>query len=210
MVALLSAALVSFAPARAGEPAAAVVTAADAWVDYGRVASLSVTVAADGATPTGEATATLGDRELGTAALEDGSGTIDVAARALAPRAAPYVVTVSYAGDGVVSAGSDTAELKVRRGRVIVWATVTPRRAEVGEDRVTAVVEILNTDGVQRTGRVTLSARVGSDSDTLQGGRAFLKLPPFRRTGLRQVVLAYGGSALLRPARATYEVQAVR
>lgn len=187
------------------------VTAANAWVDYGKVATVRVTVAADGAAPTGEVIASLGDRVLGSAVLEDGAGAIAIPARALLPRAAPYELTVTYAGDGAVAGGTDTAELKVRRGRALVWATVTPRRLTVGEDRVTAVVEILNSDGVPRSGVVTLSAKgAGSRRAAIQGGRATLRLPPFRSTGDRTVVLVYGGSTLLRPARRTYAVRVVR
>jgi len=197
-------------PREPGEPAEPVVTAADAWVDYGRSARLRVTVSADGGTPTGAVTARLGDRTLGSADLDDGSAVVAVPARALLPRATPYPVTVTYDGDGEVAAGEDAAALKVRRGRVIVWATVTPRRPVVREGRVSAVVEVLNADGVARAGTVRLSAKgAGVRRAPLRGGRATLRLPPFRSRGPRNVVVAYGGSALLRPARATYRVRVV-
>lgn len=207
---LLSAVLLTPGAARAGEQATAVVTAADAWVDYGKVGRIRVTVAADGATPTGEVTASLGDRVLGSGDLEDGRAVIEIPARALPPHTTPYELTVSYGGDATVPSGTDTAALKVRRGRVFVWAIVTPRRLAVGEDRVTAVVEILNNDGVPRSGVVTLSAKgAGSRSAAIQGGRATLRLPPFRSTGEKKVVVRYGGSSLLRRARVVYAVVVV-
>lgn len=210
VIALLSVAVLRPATADAEEQVPAVVTASDAWVDYGKAGSVSVTVGADGAAAPGEVTARLGDRVLGTAVLDDGVGAIEIPARALLPRAAPYELTVAYAGDGAVAGGTDTAELKVRRGRVFVWATVTPKRLTAGEDRVSAIVEILNVDGLPRSGVVTLSAKgAGSRSTAIQGGRATLRLPPFRAIGHRTVVVGYGGSTLLRPARAVYEVVVV-
>lgn len=208
--ALLVAAASAPVRAGAGEQAPSVVTASDAWVDYGKPARVRVTVAADGAVPTGEVTASLGDQVLGTGTLADGSGVIPVPARALLPRTTPYEVTVAYGGDGTVAGGTDTIAFRVRRAHVYVWGIVTPRRLTVGEDRVKAVVEILNFDGVPRSGVVTLSAKgAGSRSAEIQGGRATLRLPPFRSGGRRTVVVRYGGSALLRPARADYEVVVV-
>lgn len=207
---LLGAVLLVPGPAGAGERVSPVVTAADAWVDYGKVGLVSVTVAAEGATPTGEVTARLGDRVLGTGELVDGAAVVEVPARALLPRATPYDLTVSYAGSATVAGGTDDAALKVRRGRALVWATVTPRRVAVGEGRVTAVVEVLNGDGVPRAGVVKLSAAgAGSRSAAIQGGRATLRLPPFGSAGEKTVVVGYAGSTLLRPARATYAVLAV-
>ena len=62
-----------------------------------------------------------------------------------------------------------------------------------------------------RAGTVTASARgAGSGSDALHGGRATIRPPVFTRTGRKTVVIRYGGSQFLAPARQRRAVRVVR
>lgn len=195
--------------------AAPTVTAGDATVVYGRAGTtMTVTVDAPGSddiVPTGEVELRSGDAVPLTEDLAGGSARVEIPPRWLAPRATPHPVTVLYDGDGEVAPGSGTAEITVQRTPVVLLTTVTPRRPTVRQTRVKVIVEVVNAYGVPRAGTVTATARdAGSRSDTLVGGRVTLRLPAFTTTGRKTVVVRYGGSRYLLPARQRMPVRVVR
>lgn len=188
------------------------VTASDATMVYGRSAPITVTVAADGVTPTGSVEILSGDLVLAEGDLTaDGTVRVTIPARTLVPRAASYDLVVDYSGDEDVAPGSGIAEVTVHRTPVTLLTTVTPTRPAVGETRVKVIVEVVNAYGVPRSGTVKAWSRdAGSRSGTIQGGRVTLRLPVFTSTGRKTVVIRYGGSRLLAPARHGKAVRVVR
>lgn len=195
------------------EAAAPTITGTDVEVRYGKATSMDVAVAVDGATPAGGAiTLTSGTTTIGTAVLgTDGTTTVDIAARVLKPRTRPYPVTISYAGDGTIAAGTGNATLTVSKGKVRLTATVTPKRAEVRTTRARVVVEVINADGVPPTGTVKVTAPgIKAVTAKVRGGRATLRLGVFKETGRKRLTIAYAGSPLLLPARTSLVLRVVR
>jgi hypothetical protein len=193
-------------------PVVARVTAGDATVVYGRGARVTVQVAAAGVVPSGTVALTAGSVPLGSARLAaNGTATVTVPPRALAPRSAPYPISVRYAGDAAVLPGSGTARLTVRKGGVRLAASVKPGKVRAKRTRATVAVRLVNADGVPVTGRVRVSGPgVKARTVAVSGGRASLRLPAFARPGTRKLVVAYAGSPLLEAKRTTVRLRVVR
>lgn len=193
-------------------PVDARVSAGDVAVTYGRTARLTVQVTAAGAVPSGTVALAAGSVALGSARLAaNGTATVTVPARALAPRSTPYPISVRYAGDAAVRPGTGTARLSVRKGVARLSASVKPAKVRANRTRARVVVRLVNADGVPVTGRVRVSGPgVKARTVTVSGGRATLRLPAFARPGTRRLVVAYAGSALLEARSTTVRFRVVR
>lgn len=195
------------------EKLAATVTGTDAVTRYGKATSMDVTVTTGGdVVPTGTITLTSGAKTLGSATLEDdGTATVTIPKRSLKPRDAAYPVTIAYSGDDLVAAATGSADLTVKKGSVELDETITPRPAKVDRTRAEVEVSVTNVDGVEATGRVTVSARgIGEVSARLVDGTATLRLGVFKSTGEKTIRISYDGSALLRGATTSGVLRVVR
>src|SRR5690606_13191791 len=94
------------------EPAASELALTVAKSSYGKAATATVAVTAEGATPTGEVEVRKGNRVLGTGTLTDGTATVRLPARL---KAGAHALTAHYVGDANVAAASGTATLRVTK-----------------------------------------------------------------------------------------------
>lgn len=191
----------------------ATVTGTDAVTKYGKPTTMDVTVTTGGdVVPTGTVTLTSGAKTLGSATLEDdGTATVTIAKQALKPRATPYPVTITYSGDDLVAEATGTAELIVKKGNVAFDKSITPKPAKVGKTHAKVEVTVTGSDGVEATGRITVSARgIGEFSARLVDGTATVELDAFKSTGRKTIKISYSGSDLLRAATTSGVLRVVR
>ena len=78
----------------------ATVTGTDVTVDYGQGTTMEVTVEADGVVPTGTVTLKVGDVQLGTGTLVDGTAIATINRNRVG--VGVHTVTITYSGDGSV------------------------------------------------------------------------------------------------------------
>jgi hypothetical protein len=175
---------------------AGTVSATGGSVVYGRSASIPVVVTSSGATATGTVTVSSGGVVLGSATLSGGAAEVLLRAKSLAPGA--HTLSVAYAGDGVVSAGTGAATVTVTKAKAtIAKPSVAPRKVIVRKTRATVTVKVLAT-GVTPTGKVTVSGGgVPKQTVTLRGGKAVVRLPAFKSKGAKRLTVAYLGDRYL-------------
>jgi hypothetical protein len=144
---------------------------------------------------------------LGSATLAGGNATVPVRAKALAPGA--RVLTIAYAGDGVVDPGTGAVTLTVVRARgAIARTVVTPKRVVVRTTRARVALRVA-ADGVIPTGKVTISGH-GLTKRTVRlgaGGRAVVTLPAFKVRGLKKLTVTYLGDRYVRGATTTVTIR---
>jgi hypothetical protein len=121
-----------------------------------------------------------------------------IATAGLVGRAITVQVTASAAGhEDRVATSAPTAP--VQKGGVALRRTVKPQRPVVRKTRVKVVVRVVNPDGVLATGKVRVNAKgIRARTSTLRGGRVTVRLPVFRSTGRKKLVIRYLGSPLLK------------
>jgi hypothetical protein len=183
------------------------VSATGGSVVYGKAASVPVTVT--GGAPTGSVTVSSGATVLGTATLAGGAATVAIPAKSLAPGS--HALTVAYAGDGTVAAGTTTATLTVTKAKAtIAKPAVAPKQVIVKRTRARVTIKIAAT-GVTPTGKVTVSGGgLAKQTVTLRGGRAVVKLPAFKSKGAKKLTVTYLGDTFVQgaSAKATIQVKA--
>lgn len=164
-------------------------------------ASASVTVTADGATPTGQVAVYVDGAKQATATLVDGKATAT-----LGPFGTTGARTVEarYLGSGITKPStSPVSTLVVKKATPSVRLSVRPRRIEARETRARLGI-VVSAWGFTPTGKVTvrlLGKSVGRMIDktsyaaNLRGGRATITLPRFKRSGTVRAVVTYRGDA---------------
>ncbi|GAA3819313.1 hypothetical protein [Nocardioides panacisoli] len=120
-------------------------------------------------------------------------------------------VTASAAGYPDTSATSERTA-PVRRAPVVLTKTLSPKKPEVGQDRVVVTVTVAAPDGLPVSGTVRVLVRGVdvADGDLGADGTVELSLPVFHTTGRHKVVVKYGGSGLLAKRSTTASVRVVR
>ncbi|HWU22394.1 MAG TPA: family 43 glycosylhydrolase [Nocardioides sp.] len=156
-------------------------------IAYGAADSVTVTVTGGDTTPTGTIALYAGARQLSTAALAGGSGTLAVPARSLAVGVHP--LTVRYLGDAGHAGSSQVVTLAVRKAAPRI--RVIPKSA--GRTLV-LTVRVTTTAGV--TVRGTVQVRLDGKSRTARLGADGAARIVVRdvRAGTYRVVTTYGGS----------------
>ncbi len=180
------------------------VSATGGSVVYGK--STSIPVIVTGGAPTGSVTVSSGSTVLGTATLTGGAATVAIPAKSLAPGAHP--LTVAYAGDGTVAAGTTTATLTVTKtNATIAKPTVAPKQVIVKKTRASVTIKV-TAWGVTPTGKVTVAGGgLPKQTVTLRGGKAVVKLPAFRSKGTKKLTVTYLGDTFVQGASAKATVQ---
>jgi hypothetical protein len=168
---------------------AVTVAASDASVVYGKAVSVPVEVTADGGTPTGSVTVSEGETALGTATLAVGQTSVSVPAKSLEPGS--HTLTVAYAGDGDVYAGTDSIELTVTKAA----GSVSAADASAVYGEAASIPVTVTADGVTPTGSV--SVRDGATvlgTATLAAGQASVAVPAGSlQPGAHALTVAYAG-----------------
>jgi 5'-nucleotidase len=169
------------------------VNGVDQEIVYGQAGSLPVSVTADGGTPTGTVVVRYNGAFIGSGQLVDGATAVTIPAKKL-PVGADEV-TITYFGDGSVTAGSGTATVTVTKAAPkVAWS-----RTIVEYGQATTIPVKITGIGVVPTGTVELS--VGGTvigSGTLVNGQvsvdvAAKSLDPATTT--YQVDVSYSGDS---------------
>ena len=178
-------------------PKASSVAASGASVVYGQAGSVTVTVSASGATPTGSVTLRSGATTLGSAVLSGGAASVAIAAKALAP--GTHALSVAYAGDSTVAASAGTVTLTVLKASATVEKPkVKNKPVVVKQTRAKVKVRVLAA-GLSPSGTVTITGgglraktvKLGSD------GTATIKLAKFKTTGKKKLKVTYSGDVFV-------------
>ena len=189
------------------DPKPSTVAASGAAIVYGQAGSVTVTVSAAGATPTGTVTVRSGATTLGSAALSAGAASVAIPAKALAPGS--HTLTVAYAGDGTVAAGAGTVTLTVLKASATVEKPiVTNKPVVVKKTRAKVKVKVVAT-GVTPSGSVTISGG-GLTPKTVKlgsGGTVTIKLAKFKTTGKKKLKVTYSGDAFVGGASTTFTIR---
>jgi hypothetical protein len=168
---------------------AATVAASDASVAYGKPVSVPVQVTADGSTPTGSVAVRDGATVLATATLSTGRTSVSVPAKSLEPGS--HTLTVAYAGDGDVYAGTDSIELTVTKA--VGWVSAADASGIYGT--AASIPVTVTADGVTPTGSV--SVRDGATvlaTASLTTGQASVAVPAGSlQPGVHALTVAYAG-----------------
>ncbi|MDP9823078.1 Ig-like domain-containing protein [Nocardioides massiliensis] len=185
------------------EPAASTITLAAGPAAYGRAATATATVTAEGgATPSGEVEVLQGAKVLGTATLDNGTAVVKLPARL---RAGTHQLTARYAGDTGVAPSSTTATLRVAKAASRVVAKVAKKRVKVGK-RVRLNIQVGSpVKGVRPTaGTVRVQMRGFAKVVKInKAGKARVVLPARKKAGNFKVVVTYRGAANFKAARTT-------
>ncbi|GAA5141044.1 hypothetical protein GCM10023340_02120 [Nocardioides marinquilinus] len=176
------------------------VSAAPSTVETGQTSTVTVTVSADGLTPSGSVVLRDGDTDLGSAPLVNGVATFQVGPYA---SAGTRTLTAQYAATDAVTAGSGSATLTVVPAPVASTVTISgPGSVAIGE---TAQVTVTVTaPGTTPGGTVTLREDgnvVGTAP--LSGGVAAFQVGPYATAGDRALSASYAGSGTVMPGSAT-------
>jgi 5'-nucleotidase len=181
------------------DKATATVTGTDVEVDYGQGTTMEVTVEADGVVPTGTVTLKVGDVQLGTGTLVDGTAIATINRNRVGPGV--HAVTITYSGDGSVEPATGSATLTVNKATPTVIGTKTTM--EYGQSS-TMVVRVGAT-GVVPTGQVVLKVgdvRLGSG--TLADGVATASIGAKKvGIGTHTVTITYEGDGFVNAATGT-------
>ena len=179
-----------------------------ATVGLGDTSRVAVTVAAQGASPTGLVRAFVNGVEVDSATLAGGSATLQVG-----PFDRPGVKTVEvrYAGDSRVAGSSVTASVAVLGAESEVRVTPSPTRAVVGKSEVKLAIEVVSGGGTP-TGFVTVSAPGQPDQRVRldKRGAAKVTLDPFRSVGDKTVVVAYEGDRRIGASSTSVTIEVVK
>ena len=189
------------------EPAPTSVSVSPVSVVYGQVASLRVRVAG---ADEGVVSTVVGGRKVSARVDAAGRAVLALPRRSLAPGA--HTLRVSYAGTADLAASSATVRVSVSRARAVV-AVAVPSQVKAG--RVLTVKARVSASAVSVTGRVTVAlggVRVSAVRRVLDDGMVTVSFRVPRRTapGLKRVVVSYGGSAYVVPAKATRTFRVTR
>jgi hypothetical protein len=192
------------------EPVAATVTVAanPGTVLTGQGATVVVTVAADGATPTGTVALTDDGTPVGDPVeLHDGTATFTVGPYAAA---GTRELVATYAGSATVAAGTGTGSLVVTAPEpeplaATVSVTADPGAVLVG-GRTDVTVEV-TADGATPTGRVVLSDGVEREwVGTLVDGTVVFRVGPWSAAGTRTLTATYAGDDVVAAGTGTTTV----
>lgn len=192
------------------EPVASTTTvsADPATVEVGQASTVTVAVAAEGATATGEVTLTDNGEPAGTATLVDGEATLEVGPY---ESAGTRTLVATYAGDEAVAGSSGTTTLTVREADVPEPAasTVTAkiRQATVQQGARAVVAVTVDADGVTPTGKVAVrdGARL-IGSGTLAKGKVSITTTRLTTAGTRTLTVAYLGDDATAPSQTSVRV----
>lgn len=162
---------------------------------YGKAASVAVTVKGGDRNGTGKVTLKSGSTTLASRDLVDGKATLTISKTALTPGS--RTLTLSYAGDDHVNAGSTTKTYTVAKASPsrVTYRTVTkPTSRKTG--RATVAVSVPS--GLAKaTGKVDLVIKRGSTTKRITGkvlrsGTVSITLPKLRK-GTWKVTATYKG-----------------
>ena len=178
---------------------ASTVTATASPVQYGSSATIAVTVAAGGQTPTGIVTVTgPGGATLGTATLQDGAATVTLGRATLPPGS--HTLIVSYSGSSTVAGSSTTVDLAVTPATSTTFGLGRPLFVRPGKPAGLVTFTVAN-GSVPVDGTVKVSYRgTVLGTATVTDGRAALSLAPFAGRGAKLLTVDYSGSATVAPS----------
>jgi 5'-nucleotidase len=169
--------------------------------------SVSVTVSADGATPTGDVTALVDGAVAGTATLANGKAVIAVGPFATV---GTKTVEIRYAGDDHVSGSQASTSVEVVKARPRLKVGHGPRVVVAGKTR--AVLNISATvDGQPLAGRLRIDLPGDKHLTVrLAKGVAHVRLPQFVHAGTKWVRVSYLGSDTVEASRVTETIKVVK
>lgn len=198
-----------------GTSTAAVVSSSS--VTYGKAAKVTVKVTGSGGRPTGTVRVTDGTSLVGSGKLSSGKVTVTLSKNL---KVGTHTLTVTYAGDKVFKASTDTVKLKVIKASSRTTVSVSPKSPQhTRRATVTAKVSTVAPSGsvvvkvshtvkktvvehgkktTTKTTRTVVSKRVALTAK----GRATLTLPKLDK-GTYKVTVAYGGSSTATSSKAS-------
>lgn len=214
------------AHAAAPRIAASSVTASDQTAVFeATTVSVSVQVAASGATPTGTVTISEGGVTLGSAGVAGGTATVSLP-RTLA--VGPHTLTASYSGDDAVAPGATTFRLTVAPADVVmsidqqttagepVQVFVTgpsvpdPQFPGTGTNGARPVGAVTLYEGTRELGSAPLD-RLTSSMTASNAARAFVDVPARRlRAGTHELTAVYSGSTEFNGSQVTQPLTVVK
>ncbi|KAA1426499.1 ExeM/NucH family extracellular endonuclease [Nocardioides antri] len=177
------------------------VTGTDVTMEYGRSATMAVTVTADGVVPTGVVTIKSNGTTIGSGTLTNGATDATIGAKRLP--IGVHEVRVAYAGNGSVKPSSTTATVTVTKAT----PTIVRSRTEVEYGKTTVIPVRVAAPGLVPTGTVELSVDgtvIGTG--TLENGAdtvdiAAKVLPP--SSTAYTVTISYSGDDLVKAGDGT-------
>lgn len=152
-------------------------------------AAVAVTVAASGATPTGDVEIWVGGVRKATVPVVDGKATAKVGPFSTV---GTRTVQARYLGDAATLPSSATAKVAVAKATPSLTATVQSSRIIARVTRAAVVIRVRAT-GYTPAGVVRVSVAGRSYAARLASGRAVIRVAPFRKPGSYRGVVAYGG-----------------
>jgi len=176
------------------------VSATDVSVQYGKAATVTVTVGApNGLTPTGTVTIRNGGTTLGTGAVSGGKAMITLPAGSLP--AGANVLTAEYGGDANLGAGTDSFTVTVSKATSKTKADVKPDNL-TPKKKVKLTVEVKVVNGLEATGQVKITVGGDTVTRTLKNGELELNLGKFDQ-GTHKVKVVYLGTANIEGSKDT-------
>jgi 2',3'-cyclic-nucleotide 2'-phosphodiesterase (5'-nucleotidase family)/predicted extracellular nuclease len=170
------------------------VTAGNVSATYGQASTVTVNV---GSGATGTVRVLRGSTVLGTGTVSGGSAQVTLPATSLTP--GTYTLTAAYSGDGRFAAASASFSASIAKAGSTTKVTASPAKTRVDGARVTLRITVAGKFGVDETGKVKVTVPgQGTETVTLENGRATLKLEKFTSPGKKTVRVEYLGSALLK------------
>jgi len=158
----------------------------------------------------------LGDRQIGSATLDNTVGTVpnDDTGSASVVADLPNRTPVGRTRLRLVGAETGTevfVPLVVRKGAAQISRSVRPHPIIKGETRPVVTVNLVNADGVPVRGTVTVWARgIGAFTAPVRRGTAVLRLDRFQRAGEKVLKIRYSGSDLLVAKRTQKKIRVRR
>ena len=164
-----------------------------ATVEAGSQVTAQVAVQSGDVAGTGSVTLQRDGTDLSTATLANGQATLTFPAGDVAGES---TIAASFAGDASLTAGSDSANLRVvaRAPRVSTTTIeVKPNASVKAGTGLTATVTVTAASGAAPTGTVTLTGAGAARTALLSGGRAVFSLASGLAVGSHTLEAAYGG-----------------